>query len=101
MINNWEKHRRTYDEKEISKSNIYNIAIFYVLLVVISFGYDLFNETEISSGKISLFFVVLVIAIVANVLSHYSRKIERRQNDLSIKILESECAVTQARYDMV
>lgn len=77
------------------------LPFFYVLLVVIPFGYDLFKETEIFSGKICLFLVVLVIAIIANVLSYYSGKIERGQNDLSIEILESECEVTQARYDMI
>lgn len=88
--------------KEKSAKVIFVILPFlYVLLVVIPFGYDLFNGSEVSLGKICLFLVFLVIAIVANVVSYYYGKIERGQNDLSVEILKSEREVTQTHYNMV
>lgn len=87
--------------EKLAKAIFVILPFLYVLLVVIPFGYDLFNGSEASSEKICLFLVVLVIAIVANVVSHYYGKIERGQNDLSIEILKSEREVTQARYNMV
>jgi hypothetical protein len=77
------------------------LPFLYVLIAVIPFGYDLFNGSEVSAKKIGLFIVVLVIAIVAHVTSHYYGKTERAQNDLSIEILKSEKKITQSRYDMI
>lgn len=88
-------------KEKLAKAIFIILPFLYVFLVIIPFGYDLFHDSEITSEKIGLLIVVLVIAIVANVVSHYYGKVERGQNDLSIEILKSECKVTQARYDMV
>lgn len=77
------------------------LPFLYVLLVVIPFGFDLFFEKDISCEKTCLFVVFLAIAIVANVVSHCTGKIERGQNDLSTEILKSECKVTLDRYNMI
>lgn len=88
-------------KEKLAKAIFIILPFLYVFLVIIPFGYDLFNDSKITSEKIGLFIVVLVIAIFANVVSHYYGKIERGQNDLSIEILKSEREVTQARYNMV
>lgn len=88
-------------KEKLVKTIFIILPFLYVLLVVIPFGYDLFYGSEVSRGKIYLFLIVLMIAIVANVVSHYYGKTERGQNDLSIEILKSECKVTKARYDMI
>lgn len=88
-------------KEKLAKVIFVILPFLYVLIAVIPFGYDLFYGSEISIEKIYLFLVVLVIAIVANVVSHYYGRIERGQNDLSIEILKSEREVTQARYNMI
>lgn len=88
-------------KKKLAKVTFVILPFLYVLLVVIPFGYDLFNGSKVSSEKICLFLVVLVIAIVANVVSHYYGKTERGQNALSIEILKSEREITQTRYNMI
>ena len=81
--------------------NLILLPFLYVLLVAIPFGFDLFFEKDISCEKTCLFVVFLAIAIIANVVSHCTGKIERGQNDLSREILKSECKVTLDRYNMI
>ena len=57
-------------KEKLAKVIFIILPFLYVLLVVIPFGYDLFSGSEVSCEKICLFLVVLVIAIVANVVSH-------------------------------
>ncbi len=88
-------------KKKFAKVIFVILPFLYVLIAVIPFGYDLFYGSDISTGKIYLFLVVLVVALVANVVSHYYGKTERGQNDLSIEILKSEREITRTRYDMI
>lgn len=88
-------------KEKIAKVIFVILPFLYVLIAVIPFGYDLFYGSNVSTEKIYLFLTVLVIAIVANVVSHYYGRIERGQNDLSIEILKSERDITQTRYNMI